>query len=594
MMTTITESQWVDYFGFQRFPFDRPEAGNEEFARPVFLASCFVEPRGFERAFGQANAPVTSLLFAARGTGKTACRVMMDYYCQNGLARPGSSKSSDPSFVLSVPHVHLDNVRSIARLSSPEKNPPEILVEHHAIEILRQAVPAFVNLIARNPTLATKTKDLPKAEFEDLSLFIIFYSAYLTSPQKNFLRDLGVNMPPLNSPMKGFVGLESSHDRPPSWEAVLYQQRLGASPLHHLERWAKLMPAAGIKATYVLIDGVDELMESAESPGYAHKLIRPLLTHLRLMDGIHHFALKFFLPTDVEQLVLSDPAFRRDRGFVVQRIEWRKEDLINILRERLNALRRPDYEIRDRTAVGFDALCVPELRGQIEENIAGFAEGNPRRLMNFCAQMVTIHCSKEIPATQDDPYYLNRDDFEMAQRTFDVSPHRSHEVTSGQRPDIRALIARGESESLEFKSSMRYDYKRNAINKEELGLVIASAVAGFMNRIGGILIIGVGDDGQILGIEKDIETLTKKNLDGFQLAFKDLVRSLLGVEHLARIHLFFDTLEDHTICAVQVEKSPTPVYVKNGNDSEFYVRMLNSTIKLSLPQTVSYIRTQWG
>ena len=51
-MTTISESQWVDYFGFQRFPFDRPEAGNEEFARPDFLASCFVEPRGFERVFG--------------------------------------------------------------------------------------------------------------------------------------------------------------------------------------------------------------------------------------------------------------------------------------------------------------------------------------------------------------------------------------------------------------------------------------------------------------------------------------------------------------------------------------------------------------
>jgi hypothetical protein len=39
-MVTITESQWVNNFGFQRFPFDRPEAGNEEFARPDFLASC--------------------------------------------------------------------------------------------------------------------------------------------------------------------------------------------------------------------------------------------------------------------------------------------------------------------------------------------------------------------------------------------------------------------------------------------------------------------------------------------------------------------------------------------------------------------------
>lgn len=594
-MTTITESQWVDYFGFQRFPFDRPEAGSEEFARPDFLASCFVEPRGFERAFGQADLPVTSLLFAARGTGKTACRVMMDYYCRpTELARLGSSKAGKPNYVLSIPHVQLDNVLSIARQSPSTANPPEISVEHHVVEILRQGMPVFVKMLGENSELAENVKNLSGSDFEDLSLFIIVYSACLTSPQKNFLRDLGVDMPPLNKPNMGFVARGSSHNRSPSWEPVLYQQRLSISPLNHLTRWTELIYKIGIKATYVLVDGVDEMMETAESPDYAYHLIRPLLTHLRLMDGTPHFALKFFLPSDIEHLVLSDPAFRHDRGFVIQRIEWRKEDLINILRERLNALRRPDYEIRDRTAAGFDALCVPELRGQIEENIAALADGNPRRLMNFCALMVTTHCSREVPQTQEDPYQLNRDDFEMARQVFDGNPLRSYEITPDKRLDIPALIAQGESEMLEFKSSMRYDYKRNTVNKEELGLVIASTVAGFMNRAGGILIIGVGDDGQILGIENDIETLTKKNLDGFQLAFKDIIRSLLGVEHLARTHLFFETLENHTVCAVQVEKSPTPVYVKNGNDSEFYVRMLNSTIKLGLPQTVNYIRTQWG
>lgn len=592
-MTTVTESQWVNYFGFQRFPFDRPEAGNEEFARPEFLASCFVEPKGFERALGQADAPVSSLLFAARGTGKTACRVMMDYYCQTGSERLGQSKLADPLYILSIPHVQLNNVRALARQTSPDQNPPEILVEHHAIEIMRQAVPAFVNLIARNPVLSGNVRNLSKAEFEDLSLFIIVYSAYLTSLQKNFLRDLGVNMPPLSNPM-GFVQQTSSQERKASWESVLFQQRLEASPVHHLERWAQLMPAVGVKATYVLVDGVDELMESAENPNYAHYLIRPLLTHLKLMDGMRCFALKYFLPSNLEPIILTDPAFRRDRGFVVQRIEWQKTDLIHILRERLNALRRSDYEIRDRTAAGFDALCVPELRGQIEETIAGLVDGNPRRLMNFCSLMATTHCSREMPPGQDDPYQLNRQDFEIARQVFDVHPVQSYELASAQKLDIPALIARGESEMVEFKSSMRYDYKRNTINKDELGLVVAKTVAGFMNHAGGILIIGVSDAGEILGIENDIETLTKKSIDGFQLAFKDIIRSYLGLEHLVRIHLVFDTLEGHSVCAVQMEKSPVPVYVKNGNDNEFYVRMLNSTIKLSLPETVSYIRSQWG
>jgi hypothetical protein len=104
----------------------------------------------------------------------------------------------------------------------------------------------------------------------------------------------------------------------------------------------------------------------------------------------------------------------------------------------------------------------------------------------------------------------------------------------------------------------------------------------------------VNDEGKILGIENDIETLTKKSVDGFQLAFKDIVRTYLGLEHLIFTHLYFEDLGGHVVCAVLVEKSSDPVYVKNGNDNEFYVRMLNSTIKLSLPETVNYIRSRWG
>ena len=162
--------------------------------------------------------------------------------------------------------------------------------------------------------------------FEDLKLFLVYYSAYLSASQKGFLRDLGVEAPPIDIPMRGLLGQHSPRPHPPSWENILFEQRLQASPLQHLEQWAKLMPRIGILGTYVLVDGVDEIMESAENPIYAHSSIRPILTHLRLMDETDHLALKFFLPSDVEPLVLSDPAFRKDRGFVIQKIQWKDDD----------------------------------------------------------------------------------------------------------------------------------------------------------------------------------------------------------------------------------------------------------------------------
>lgn len=385
-MSTISEKQWVEYFGFRRFPFDHPGSGNEEFARPEFLASCFVEPPSFERAFGQADAPVTSLLFAARGTGKTACRVMMDYNCKISGSRLGALEKGEPNFILSVPHIKLDNVRDIAFQLTPNNKNLEISVNHHIIEIMRQAIPALVELIAGNDVLVDKVMSLYYSARKDLNSYIKQYSLYLTSQQKEFLRSkLGVEV--------SYSGEES---------------RL--MHLENLEKWSKLIQAIGIKAVYTMVDGIDEIMESAEDPDYAYHLIRPLVTHLRLMNGIPNFVLKFFIPSHMEQIVLSDPAFRRDRGFVIERIEWREEDLINILRKRLAALSKPDHDIRDQTAVSFDTLCVPELRGEIESDLARNANGNPRYLMNLCAQMVTIHCSREFN-DQDNPFELNRDDY---------------------------------------------------------------------------------------------------------------------------------------------------------------------------------------
>jgi len=417
-MATITESQWVNYFGFQRFPFDRPESGNEEFARPDFLASCFVEPKSFERVFGQADAPVTSLLFAARGTGKTACRVMMDYYCKNGLARLSNPKPGEPCYVLSVPHIHIDHVREIARQAYPRSKKPPILVEHHVEEIMRQAIPVFVDMLARVPEFVYKIDASSEDDFQDLCFFIIRYSFYLSSAQIKFLLDLETRISPASPMLRNFIGSGTGSKDPKSRGGFQFQQRLKTSPLFHIQEWSKSIRKLGIFATYVLIDGVDEIMETAGDPNGAYLLIQPLVTHLRLMDGTPYFAMKFFLPSDEQKVVDADPAFRKDRGFVIKDIDWDEEDLISILRERLNVLRRADYEIRDRTAAGFDSLCVPDLRGKIEGKVARIANGNPRRLMNLCAEMVGVHCSREING-QDDPYQLSRPDYEEAIKRVD-------------------------------------------------------------------------------------------------------------------------------------------------------------------------------
>ncbi len=583
-MTTITENQWVKHHRFQRFPFDRPEAGNEEFARPDFLASCFVKPRSFERILGWADTPVTSLLFAARGSGKTACRVMVDYYCRSGLVPVGESPDRE-AYVLSVPHIFLDRIPAIARLNTLPGDTPLIRVEHHVWEILNRAVVAFVDLVASATTLRKNVSDLSVVGKRDLGWLISAYSTYLSSYQVTLLNDLGIG----GESSIGFTPAQKETPPSVSWDPALSQASGNASPLDHLTQWAALLHDIGIEANYILVDGVDEFATSAGSPAEAFQVIRPLLTTLRLMDGTSHTAFKFFLPDTINSFVQQDLAIRQDRGFLLETIQWQEEDLIDILRQRLAVL-RVDKDVA-RVIPGFDDLCVPELRGQIETKLAKEARGNPRHLLILCGLMARAHFDHSIKG-QDDPYQLNREDWEMALQRYGRRKVQWQQTPASIR--IQQLIDLGEQETLEFKSSLRWDFHRNAVSKKELPHTIAKSIAAMLNSRGGTLLIGVADDGQITGISKDVQTLRKKDMDGFQLALQDTIAGYVGDEVNRYLHIQFVDIAYEQICIVEIAPSESPVFVKNNTVNEFWIRAGNSTRQLDAKAVLDYIPTHWS
>ena len=172
--------------------------------------------------------------------------------------------------------------------------------------------------------------------------------------------------------------------------------------------------------------------------------------------------------------------------------------------------------------------------------------------------------------------------------------HRALEHTAlNTTPVIADLIAQGENDRVEFKSSMRWDFEQNKVNKV-LQEVIAKTITGMLNSEGGILLIGVADDGTVLGIEKDLQTLHKKNADGFQLILTDIVKNYLGIEYMPYVRTRFEIVAGKRICIVSIEKSPTPVFLAAGDTHTFWVRMGNSTRILDIKVATRYIQTRWG
>ena len=104
--------------------------------------------------------------------------------------------------------------------------------------------------------------------------------------------------------------------------------------------------------------------------------------------------------------------------------------------------------------------------------------------------------------------------------------------------DLGTLIRRGEDDSLEFKSSFRYDYRLQKVNKA-LEAVIIKTLAGFMNTQGGSLLIGVADDGSIVGLEHDFQTLGRKDSDGYTQSLMSTVADKLGTPACRLLRILF-------------------------------------------------------
>ena len=163
------------------------------------------------------------------------------------------------------------------------------------------------------------------------------------------------------------------------------------------------------------------------------------------------------------------------------------------------------------------------------------------------------------------------------------------EMELGQ--DIVSVIAQGEGEHVEFKSTLRWDSDLERANRV-LEAVIAKTIAGFMNHGGGSLIIGVADSGEVLGLAGDYATLRHKNRDGFERCVIDLVKTRLGGDKCSLVHCVFCDIDGKDVCRVVVERSIDAVYCQDGKIPKYYLRTGNGTRELDVREALAHIRAR--
>ena len=169
---------------------------------------------------------------------------------------------------------------------------------------------------------------------------------------------------------------------------------------------------------------------------------------------------------------------------------------------------------------------------------------------------------------------------------------RIEQLSAALGSDLRSLIAQGESATLEFKSSFRWDLRENKVNRA-METVVLKTLAGYMNGNGGTLLIGVADDGGIVGVEHDYPTLKKPDRDGFEQTLMTAIATKLGADACRNVQIVFHSLENKDVCRVMVAPTRRPVYLKEGDSPRLYVRTGVSTRELNVQEAVNYTAERW-
>ena len=155
--------------------------------------------------------------------------------------------------------------------------------------------------------------------------------------------------------------------------------------------------------------------------------------------------------------------------------------------------------------------------------------------------------------------------------------------------EVEKLIAQGETNKIEFKSTLRqnlYTQKNEArIENQCLKTVVA-----FLNSKGGYLFVGVDDDGKPLGLNAD----RFKNHDKLLLHWFNLLKETIGADLIKFTESEILSYKGEHLLMVACEPATRPVFFSRDSEEHFYIRVGNATQSLKPSEMLAFIDDRYG
>lgn len=156
--------------------------------------------------------------------------------------------------------------------------------------------------------------------------------------------------------------------------------------------------------------------------------------------------------------------------------------------------------------------------------------------------------------------------------------------------EIRNIIRQGESKTIEYKETLSLDIKKKT-KENYIELSALKTIVAFLNTEGGKLLLGVADNGEVTGVDIEIDKFYKSNPDKFLLHMKNIIKTRIGEQFYPYIEYNLISVENKYVLFVKCKESKSPCYL---DETEFYVRTNPATDKLEGPKLVQYVQNHFG
>ena len=166
---------------------------------------------------------------------------------------------------------------------------------------------------------------------------------------------------------------------------------------------------------------------------------------------------------------------------------------------------------------------------------------------------------------------------------------------------LQEIIRVGESDKVEFKSSLRSPMQGEDVTKELRNSLefacVKSCAAMLHNEEGGTLLIGVNDDGKVVGLDLDYQSSSNiGDRDGFERHFRQLLSGKISELGPSEVKISFESVAGLDVAIVSCRPAIAPRPVKDGAKEFFFVRNGNATIDLAptMKKLLDFSKVRFG